>query len=449
MLFLFFTNLYSDVNILVHPRNLSNYGLGDRAAQIIMIYNIKRTLSLPGKIYLYLNPLEIGVKKFSQLLGFDFKKNEEYPIRVEMETLSFVIDKGNSDFIVITDEEKMKSMNYNIAFCFSNSINQFLEPHDDRSGNTPTSAAYDGVNYFKLNKNSTYKNLIRLERVTDSTKHEKVPFYIFPEIMNFGHNRNWDCGISKFKDTDYNVFPTSLNLFYVTKKSLLPDENIVVGKDFFLPKEYKYIDDPKFLASYFDNSNGFNTNFNTFIYLINIYKEMPLEKNYVWFHNSSFNNQKDLILFFQENASKYLKCNIIQENEKNEIENFLKSVKLFLIKRPFNLIEHAVLFKMANFPIGCTGDISLSLALRYSKYKPIYEIAPWKESFFDGFLSDFKVSYFPQNMRHDYDQNGSISINFLHSIGLIELNNYMQKNNPTFTELIVDLIHNVVDKSNS
>ena len=76
MLFLFFTNLYSDVNILFHPRNLSNYGLGDRAAQIIMIYNIKRTLSLPGKIYLYLNPLEIGVKKFSQLLGFDFKKNE-------------------------------------------------------------------------------------------------------------------------------------------------------------------------------------------------------------------------------------------------------------------------------------------------------------------------------------------------------------------------------------
>ena len=44
-----------------------------------------------------------------------------------METLSFVIDKGNSDFIVITDEEKMKSMNYNIAFCFSNSINQFLD----------------------------------------------------------------------------------------------------------------------------------------------------------------------------------------------------------------------------------------------------------------------------------------------------------------------------------
>lgn len=118
VLFLFFTNLYSNVNILVYPQNLYSDGFGDRAAQIIMIYNIKRTLSLSSTIYLYLNSLEIYEEKFNKLLGFDFKNNDEYPLRIEMETLSFVIDKDNPDFIVITDKEKMKSMDYNRLVAF-------------------------------------------------------------------------------------------------------------------------------------------------------------------------------------------------------------------------------------------------------------------------------------------------------------------------------------------
>ena len=273
--------------------------------------------------------------------------------------------------------------------------------------------------------------------------------------MNEGFNEGWNN--FKFNERDYNFFPTSSNAFYVTEKSLLPDESIVVSKDFFLPEEYRNIDDPKFLASYFNRSSEFNINFNTIMYLINIYKEMPLKKNYVWFHNSNFNNQEDLLLFFQENALTYLKCNLIQENEKNEIESFLKNAKLFLIKRPFNLIEHAVLSKIANLPIGCTGDISLSLALRYSKYKPIYEIDPWKQSFFfDSFFPKHTIPYFYRDISY-LDQSVDLGqrialIGCPFSRQPIEVNTFMdmQKNkNSTFTELIVKLIENVMDNGKS
>jgi len=457
VLFLFFTNLYSNVNILVYPQNLYPDGFGDRAAQLMMIYNIKRTLSLQSTVYLYLNKEELDQKKFDKLLGFDIKNNKEYFVKMDMKTLSFVLDKDNADFIVLTNKESMQSKNYAISFCFSNTIERFIQKTFDSSvpANVSEVVTYCNDSLIKKltdEKKPAHKNQLTLQSITKMPNHANVSLYIFPEVNEPTFYSDWP----NFKPSDYNVFPNVSNAFYFSEKSLLPSDDIVVDKSSFLPEEYKNISDPIFLASYFNNSySSENINFNTFFYFINIYKEMSLDKNYVWFHNSVFETKEDLQIFFEEHSAKYLEKGIIQEKEQEEIKNFLKTVKLTLINRALNLIEHAVLSKIADFPVGCTGEISFTLALRYSQYRPIYEFPSWKEIFFlNHFFPSFKVAYIYSGLYSLCEfPNLSFKPKTTHyRQERIEINSFrksLENKKKTFTEFIINLIEEEVDKNNS
>lgn len=89
-----------------------------------------------------------------------------------------------------------------------------------------------------------------------------------------------------------------------------------------------------------------------------------------------FKNKEDIQIFFRKYYS-FLKNNFTKK-DLDDFNIFLDSIDLTMNSFSLNLVESVLLIYLSDVPIGCTGDISLNLALMYSGWEPFYEAMSWK-----------------------------------------------------------------------
>jgi hypothetical protein len=410
MLFLL-GSLLAASNILIYPDVLQPDGYGDRASNLLMIYNIKKILGNNSKIYLYLDNNELKINKFSILLGIEFNENMEYPIKIDPTTLSFVVNQDNPDFIVITGFELIKSNKYDISLCFSRMTTDRLYLKE------------------KHHINPLFENQYTLDFFLNIDGADSIPAFVFPEFLS----KNY---LPSSESLQYPMlYPHCLNYLYVSRDSLIPEclnENDL--RNIFLSN----VADKKILATYF---NSFNVNDNTIIYLISMYRDMTCNEKYYWYHNSDFKSLNDLKKFFIEKLPFYKDKKIIKIKDVKKFIAFLEKTNIVLINQSLNLLQSAVLFKIADFPVGCTGDVSLSLALRYAKYIPVYDVVSWKREFLIELLNSFRVSYINLNASQ---KNKYLDIRKNLSGDVFVENTFIEEiRSLTFTDLVVKCIHNI------
>lgn len=330
MLFISSKNSYAceSAPILIYPKYLGAGGFGDRASNLLMAIQLKKQCP-DYKIDFLIDEREMKNGQFHQLLGFPPNEPLRFPFPVKISGTQFrkATSEEEPDFHLV----QKSSSKYKFIYTFSSSSAQILQTPTPHLFFSEFGGAYSPATSVSESQTGLYP-------VKDETKS------VLPkEIIELSEHERTQLFLKHLKQ----------NFLNSSDNPLQKNERL---------EQTLTLTDPKIIFAYIHENETFKEYLH---YLIKLLESLPKSQTYVLVYNDKTNQKNDAKIEYASRAE--------------TIQSIPLPKNLVLLPyKSLTFLESALGYLVSALPSGTTGDVSLSLALTYSKYLPIYELLAWK-----------------------------------------------------------------------